>query len=107
MNIEMFSKHETIIFGAAMVAFVLASLILYFALDGAARLIQARNERYLNERHVDRRYRIERNEFEELGNAAIRNQRMKSFITETSTGRVIEFTVDEILQEVKERKKNG
>ena len=106
MTIEMFSRHETLLFGIAMVAFVVAVIGLYFLIEAVAKFLEIKHQRNMDERKIHRRYEVDRNEFAELGNAAIRNQKMQSFIAETASGRTVEVTVDDILQEVKERK-NG
>ena len=106
MTIEMFSRHETMLFGIAMVAFVIAVIGLYFLIEAVVRFLDTKHQRYIDERKIHRRYEVDRNEFAELGNAAIRQQRMLSFIAETNSGRTVEVTVDDILKEIKERK-NG
>ena len=100
--IEMFSREEMWLFGSVLLKCVLLTLLIFFCVEAAGRLIKAKNEQHKNS-NVDRRYRVERNEFEELGKAALNAQRMQSFIAETAGGRTIEVTVDEILEEVKER----
>lgn len=102
---NMFSQREMIVFGIAMVSFVLATIVLFFIIEGATKFLNARNERDRLKHRAERTYKVERTDFEELATAALRHQRMLSFETETSTGRIVEFTVDEILEELKERKK--
>ena len=101
MAIEMFSKAETRVFGISMVAFVLATIFLYLAISGCEKLIRARIEKAkIDERRRINRYEADANEFAEIGNAAIREQRMKSFIAETATGRTIEVLNVEVYEDV-------
>ena len=91
--IEMFSKNECVAFGLAMVAFVLSTLFLYLALGAVEKIYQHKHPK--KETRAERWYELDNNEFSEIGKAALSQQRMKSFIAETSGGRMIEvFNVE-------------
>ena len=91
--IEMFSKAETKVFGIAMLAFVLSTLFLFLAITAAEKLYQAKHPQ--RDSRAERWYELEHSEFNEIGKAALNQQRMKSFIAETSGGRMIEvFNVE-------------
>lgn len=94
--IEMFSKAETKVFGIAMLAFVLSTLFLYMAITAAEKLYQAKHP--TRDSRAERWYELDNNEFNEIGKAALSQQRMKSFIAETSGGRMIEVFNVEVMK---------
>jgi len=106
MKIEMFSLTEQKMFIFVFCGFILTVVLLYFITEAVSRYAEAKvNERELKRlESVRRRYEVDINEFERIGEIALREQKMKSFICETSTDRLVEFKLDDILEEVKERK---
>lgn len=98
MTIEMFSRREMYVFIACLVGLIVTIFLLYVCISACEQLVRARAEKKMAEHKVDRVYEVSKNEFEELGKAALANQRMISFIAETSLGRTVEINV-EIMEE--------
>lgn len=102
-TIEMFSKTETKVFGIVMLGFVLSCLFLLLLVEGVIRLNQILLDRNRQDRNIHRYYEVDKTEFEIIAQEAIARQKMKSFVMQTQLDRNIEVSVDEILEEVKER----
>ena len=99
---EMFSRHEMYMFMACFVGLIVTIFLLYVVISACEKLVRSQAKKKMAEHKVDRVYEVNKNDFYELGEAALRHQRMLSFITETNTG-TVEITIDEILEEVHER----
>jgi len=92
LQIEMFSEMEYKAFGTAVFGFIVIWIFTYLIIGVAYKIIKEKNEKSKRKRKngVSRYYEVDKNEFVEIGEAAIRQQKMKSFIMETSQNRFVE-----------------
>lgn len=91
-------------FAIAFFGSILLVMLVATVLQLSAEYDKVKTEKIKAERNkIDRTYEVDWIEFESFGRQALALQTMKSFIAETEIGRQIEFTVDEILEEVNNR----
>ena len=82
MNIPMFSQLEYKVFGLALLTFVLTTIFLYLTSEAIVRLAEIKKGKPKEHKFCE----VDKTEFAKLGEAALRYQKMKSFITETDLG---------------------
>lgn len=99
LQIEMFSEAEYKIFGIAVFGFIAVWLLTYLTIYSCEKILRhkvelAEDKKKSKNIKVSRTYEVDKNDFYELGQDAIRQEAMKSFIRETSLGNFVEVTID-------------
>ena len=85
---DMFSREETLCAGAVLLIFCSFVLLVYLTIEVTKHVRAHRN---VPEHH----FTLDKTDFTELGEAALRYQRMLSFITESDIG-TVQIDIDEV-----------